>query len=212
MANTIISVKPEYGVNYKEGFIGFTFDDSSFLSMGISWFTRWEKGVNPDVPNISISHCFVVTGPDSCVEAWVPYVRKSKLSDYFNNPHLHVSFRKPKSMSDEMGKSIAEAATSQIGKSYDVLLIIGLLLTNTFVGKFLEKITNGWSKKLLTNLFNKRKAYICSELVGYAMSTQPQYKGQGILNGSLSSTDPQSLFEDRVIFEPWSEQIKGEKS
>jgi hypothetical protein len=108
MPRTIVIVKPEYGLNYTKGFIGFTFDDQSFVSNGIAWFTRWEEGENPDA-----------------------------------------------------------------------------------------------------RLFNKKRRFICSELAAYALNQQPEYHGKGILAQRPFSIDLQELFQDRVIFEPWSETVKG---
>jgi hypothetical protein len=209
--NQVVSVKPEYGVNYKEGYIGFTFDDDSFLSTGIAWFTNWERGVNPDVPNIPISHVFVVTGPDECVEAYVPKVRITKLSNYFTDPHKHIFFRKPINLDDSIAKGITDTAKSEVGKSYDYFLIIGHIISDSFIGRALDNLSKGWFRKFCSEVFDTRQGFICSELAGHSMSSQPMYKGKGVLAKPMKTIDPVELFQDRVIFTPWTIEIKGQK-
>jgi len=203
---TIVSVKPQYGVNYKDGFIGFIYNDSSFISLGISWFTNWERGQNPDVPNIPISHTLIVTGPNECVEANFPKIKRSLLTDYFNDPHNHIFFRKPVGLNDDISKRIIDTAYSKIGKLYDWTLLIGHTISNSFIGIILDVLTKGKSKEFFTNLFNKKNRMICSELAAYCLNEQPEYKGKGTLLKKLSSIDPQQFFQDKVIFTPWKGQ------
>lgn len=211
MSNYAVSVKPQYGLNYRDGFIGFTFDDSSFLSSGIVWFTSWEQGQNSDVPNIPVSHVFVVTGENQCVEAWVPKVRISSLSDYFNNPHKHVCFRKPNGMTDEIAQQIVKTSLSEVGKSYNYTLIIGHAISDSWVGRMFDSITGGKFHILVTSFFNTRWGFMCSQLASYCMNLISQYKGRGVLKDKVSSIDPQKLFQSKEIFEPWSITIKGDK-
>ena len=66
--NMPISVRPEYGANYKLGDIGFTFIDDNFISLGVAWFTKWDQGKNTDVPDVPVTHCFIVSGEDECID------------------------------------------------------------------------------------------------------------------------------------------------
>jgi hypothetical protein len=105
-SHDIVSVLPEFGVNYNVGYIGFTYTDNSFISKGIAWFTRWAKGENLDVPNVPLSHVIVVTGPDTCAEATVPRSKETPIQEYFDAPHTHIFFRKPVGWTDDLGKRI----------------------------------------------------------------------------------------------------------
>jgi len=208
MATKILNVPPVFGETYKVGYIGFTFQDHNFLASGVAWFTRWDKGANPDVPKLDLSHVIVVTGENECVEAYLPKVRRTPLSHYFDNPNNHVAFRKPVGLTPELGQRIADAAASRIGDSYGISLIIGQLLANCFLGHFLNWATRGWSSRVITGIFEKKNQFICSELGAYALNQQPEFKGKGILAEPPYEIDPQDLFEDRTIFEPWAESIK----
>lgn len=209
--NKLVSVRPEFGVNYDVGYIGFTFQDSNFLAEGVAWFTRWEKGENPDVPKLDLSHVIIVSGENECVEAYLPKVRRTPLSDYFDNPKDHIIFRKPVGWTPELGKRIAETAASRVGNRYGVSLIIGQLLANCFLGHFLGWLTRGWSHRVITGFFENKDQFICSELGAYALDQQVEFRGKGILAESAYEIDPQSLFEDREIFEPWAQQVKTGK-
>lgn len=211
MSNTIVSVKPQFGVNYKVGYIGFTFTDNNFISNGIAWFTRWEKGLNPDVPNINISHTFIVDGENECIEATSPTVCVSPLSKFFDNPHTHVCFRKPLGMTELTGHLMALDASHQLGKPYDYSLIVGHAIDDTFLGKLFDKITDDKGRDFLTWVFNNKGRFICSELIAAAMRNRPEYAGKGVLTKPPYSIDPQQLFQSREIFVPWSDEIKGEK-
>ena len=48
--------------------------------------------------------------------------------------------------------------------------------------------------------------WICSELTAYALDEQPEYHDQGILKRPNATISPQELFEDSVIFEPWTDR------
>ncbi len=39
----IAEQKPYFGANYDVGYIGFTVTKASFVSAGISWFTKWDR-------------------------------------------------------------------------------------------------------------------------------------------------------------------------
>ena len=200
------SVKPLFGINYNIGDIGFIFVDNEITSIGIAWFTDWEKGKNPDVPQIPVSHVVIVTGEDECVEALPLKVRKSTLSKYFNNTHAHISFRRPVNLMDDVVKDIVNDAYSTIGGLYNIFLIIGHFLSDNWFGRLLYKWTEGKSKIFFTKLFYIRNTWNCSQLVGYCLNNRPQYKGQGVLVNDLYSLDPQEVFQDRIIFVPWKKE------
>ena len=212
MSNTIVSVKPQFGVNYKVGYIGFTFTDNNFISNGIAWFTRWEKGENTDVPKLNLSHCFIVDSENECIEATENGVVTSPLTKYFNNPHAHVSFRKPIGLTELTGHLMALDVSHQLGKPYDYVLIVGHAIDDTFLGKLFDKITDDKSREFITWVFSTKGRFICSELVAAAMRNRPEYAGKGVLVHPPYSIDPQGLFQSKEIFSPWSEEIQGEKA
>lgn len=204
----MFNVPPVFGETYKVGYIGFTFQDHNFLASGVAWFTRWDKGENPDIPKLNLSHVIIVTGDNECVEAYLPRVRRTPLDHYFDNPNNHIAFRKPIGLTPEIGERIAKAAASRIGDSYGISLIVGQLIADSIVGRLLGWITRGWSHRLITGIFEKKNQFICSELGAFVLNEQPEYKGKGVLSKPPFEIDPQMLFEDREIFEPWAESIK----
>jgi len=55
-------------------------------------------------------------------------------------------------------------------------------------------------------LLNNEKRWICSELAAYCLDEQREYRGKGILAKPEDTIDPQELFEDETIFEPWKSE------
>jgi len=211
MGDSIVSVKPEFGVNYDVGYVGFTYTDKSFISVGVAWFTRWTKG--GDVPHLPISHALVVTGDGQCVEAHIPKVRRTALSVYFDDPHSHIVFRKPVGWTPEMGKAIAAAAEKRVDVPYGTALIAGHLLANSFLGKFLGVVTGGRSSRFFERLFESKRQLICSELAATCLREQPALAHLGLLDQKQSfEIDPQMLFQDDKLFVPWKDGVKGELS
>ena len=211
MSNTVVSVKPEYGVNYSKGYLGFTFTDGSFISAGIAWFTKWDRGTNPDVPRIPLSHVFIVSGENECIEATMPEVMRSPLTKYFDAPHTHVVFRKPVGLDDDIATRIVAVAEERIGCGYGYSLIVGHALANSLFGKLLGVITGGWSSRAMENLFDNRHQYICSELGSTALNEQPEYAGKGVLAHPPYTINPEALFNTKDVFDPWATRIKGVK-
>lgn len=211
MSHTIVSVKPQFGVNYKIGYIGFVFIDNDFVSNGIAWFTRWDKGENSEVPKLNISHTFIVNNENECIEAIEPVVSFSPLTKYFNNPHAHLSFRKPLNMTELTGNLMALDASHQLGKKYDYSLILGHTIDDIFLGKLLDKITNDESREFITRVFKTRGKFICSELISSVMRNRPEYMNKDVLCKSPYSIDPQQLFQSKEIFTSWNEEIQGKK-
>lgn len=210
--NSIVSVKPEFGINYKNGYIGFSFTDNSFIDNGVAWFSRWEKGRSSNLPDLNISHAFIVSGKDECIEALdMSGVSLSPLTKYFNDPHTHVCFRKPLGLTDEIATRMLLDASRLLGSPYDLVLVAGHIISDSFSGKLLEEITNGKSRELITWLFQTKGKYICSELCAEVLRKRPEYANKGVLAKPQYSLDPQTLFQDEIIFSPWVEDIKGQK-
>ena len=211
MANNIVSVKPEFGVNYNNGFMGFSFTDNSFVSNGIAWFDRWEKGKHSNLPDLNLSHTFIVSGKNECIEAIDTGVSLSPLSKFFDDPHTHVCFRKPLGLTDAIATRMLLDASKLLGSPYDFVLIAGHAISDTFGGKLLDEITKGKSRDLITWLFETKGRYICSELCAEVLRKRPEYANKGVLTHPPYSLDPQILFQDEIIFSPWFQEIKGQK-
>ena len=198
MSMRVESHIPQYGVNYRPGYIGFTFTDNSFVSLGIAYFTRHE------LSRIPVSHAFVVAGNDRLVEAHaLRGVAYDTISKYFNDPHVHVFFRKPLGWTERMGNAIAHSAERKIGCAYGYGLIAADLAADTWAGYWANRICQQWPRRFFCWLLNSPAAFICSELAAYALNEQPEFHGRGVLAGPLDTIDPQDLFEDETIFEPW---------
>jgi hypothetical protein len=197
------SITPQFGENYAEGYIGFTYVGGR-LSEGIAYFERWER-----LSDIRVSHTFVVSGPNECIEAHIDTgVARSTLSKYFDDPNTQVFFRKPIGLTVNTAGEIAEAAESKIGCRYDTGLIFADGLADTFLGHWLNKIFRQWPARIVSAIVARLTGtqMICSELVAYALAQLPEYKNTGILRQPLFTIDPQALFEDQTIFETWVNQ------
>jgi hypothetical protein len=157
--------------------------------------------------NISVSHALVVTGENECVEAIIGRgVARDPLDAYFNNPQARIFFRKPTGYTPAIGAAIAKIAQSQVGLKYDDVLLGAFLLRGTFLGHWIEKILGNQPAAHVNDLMHAQHKWICSELAAYCMEEQPQYADQGVLKDHVDAIDPQELFEDNVIFEPWKDQ------
>lgn len=85
-------------------------------------------------------------------------------------------------------------------------MIASQAIQGTFIGKLINSVFNGKPDELVSKLLNRDDRWICSELVAHCLQLQPEYADKGILLRPSDTIDPQELFEDPVIFEPWSYQ------
>lgn len=191
---TVKEKTPVFGQNYNIGYIGFSYS-GDFWSGGIAYFTRWAR-----LSEIRVDHAFVVTGKDTCVEAiYGSGVVENNLFDrYFNNRKKMVFFRKPLFWNEDVGTIIASTAKLQIGNGYDIKAI----LCHAFSGSLLGRLF--CADRWLTPRLSSKKRFICSELAAISLLSIPQFKDLGVLINDPSSIDPQELFEDNKIFEPWN--------
>jgi len=199
---SVQSLVPVYGDNYKQGYIGFTYRGSSLLSQGIAYFTRWSR-----LSDIHVSHVFIVTGENECVEA-VPRrgVVRTPLDAYFNDPKTQVFFRKPRKHTAPIGLRIAETALAQVGTKYDALLIAAQMLEGSFLRRWILSRFRLEGGHFVSALLNRQDRWICSELAAYVLDCQPEYVDRGILEKPNATIDPQELFEDEVIFAAWNHE------
>ena len=168
----------------------------------IAYFTRWARR-----SNIRVTHAFIVTGENNCIEARADKdrVQESKLEDYLKKPNCHIFFREPKNLTDEIANRIVQEAKLKVGHKYDHTLIRAHAYAGTLLGNFFDRVLQGKVKAWLAERFNKPNKWICSELAAYVLDKQPEYKDKGILKRRNATISPQELFEDREIFKPWKD-------
>ena len=201
MAIEIKSLVPKFGPdgNYHVGYIGFTYSEGNIISEGIAYFTRWHR-----MSDIKVSHALIVTGDNKCVEAHLETgVAEKDLSEYFDDLHCQIFFRKPKGLTSDIAKKIVEKAEEQKGCKYDLDLIKHMVKVHSIVGWTINKLTRDGYEKRITLAHEGDNKWICSELAAHCLDEQPEYKDKGILSKLDATIDPQELFEDQTIFEPW---------
>jgi len=199
MSLQIKSIHPIYGNNYKKGYVGFTFYNTSVVSKGIAFMTRWAR-----MSDIKVSHTLLVSGDNECIEAHVQNgVQRSTLNNYFDDPDCQIFFRKPIGLNDNIANRLEKVASKEVGTKYDAALIASHAMHGTFIGKLINTVFNGKPDRLVSKLLNRDDCWICSELLAYCLNEQPEYANKGILLRPSSTIDPQELFEDSLIFEPW---------
>ncbi|KPJ91175.1 MAG: hypothetical protein AMJ53_12195 [Gammaproteobacteria bacterium SG8_11] len=199
----LTSIKPMYGENYNEGYIGFTYYKTNFVCNGIAYFTRWSR-----VSDIKVSHALIVTGENQCVEAtFTKGVVQSDLAHYFDDPTCQIFFKKPNGLTKAIADKIVELAKKEVGTEYDTRLIASQALQGSHIGKLINSIFNGSPDRIVSKLLNNDNCWICSELVAYCLDEQLEYKNKGILSKPNETIDPQELFEDQVIFKAWKSAL-----
>jgi hypothetical protein len=199
------TLKPEYGKNYKPGYVGFSYDADEPVCEGIAYFSRYER-----LSEIRVSHCFLVTGENSCVEALVKTgVTENKLEERFANKNTAVFFRKPAGLTDDIAKRLIAAAMTQVGKKYDVGLALGQIVPNLFlVRRLLSKNTQESFESWWLGKVQNKDGFDCSELMAWTMDELPEYHDRDILARPNYVIRPQQLFESTVLFETWKKEIE----
>lgn len=197
----IESKTPQYGVNYNAGYIGFTFNDESFISEGIAYFTRWDR-----LSNIPVSHALIVVAENTCIEALMGEgVRINSLDKYFWEKNTHIFFRKPMSITENVTREIVQTAQKEVGATYASGLIVNDMIRSTFLGHLLDELTHDKIFDGLSMVLDKSGSFICSELAAYCLKSAKSwpYNNVGVLSRPASAITPQALFSDSVIFEQW---------
>lgn len=193
--------KPEYSLNYNKGYIGFTFNDSSIVSYGIAYFTRWDR-----LSDIDVSHALIVSDDNMCIEAVAGQgVIESNLDKYFYDEHTHIFFRKPKGWSETVADEIVSSARKEVGAHYADGLIVNDMMNHTFLGQMLNDLTHDAIVDGIAQALTRKGSFICSELAAYCLqsATNWPYNHMGVLEHPAAAITPQSLFEDVEIFELW---------
>lgn len=195
------STTPLWGVNLDVGYVGFSFQSNDFISIGIAFFEKFQA-----YGNVPVSHAFIVSGPDSCIEALGTGVQESNLMDRFNNPHIHVMFRKPKGWDKPMGDQIARAARQHVGDHYAYWTILAQAMARNAFGTILNKLTRNWPDRVVSKLLDNKRSEICSELCCLSLRCVPSLRYLGCLNMPPAMISPQQLFGDEQVFEPWKDR------
>lgn len=201
------TIRPVFGENYDIGYVGFEFPSfPGAFSRGITYFTRWDC-----MSDIPVSHTFLVTGPDECIEArFRGGVQVNTLKHYFDGPY-RVFFRKPVLYSQLTGQMLADTARREIGKRYDKKLIIAHAILGSLAFRIMNKARWGFSGETLAQMLDTPDAFICSELVAHVMGRFTEYCNRGCLRWPSARITPQQLFEDAELFEPWKNQNEATK-
>lgn len=198
------SLAPQFGDNYKPGFIGFTYAGSAQQSRGIARFSRWSR-----LSDIHVAQVLVVTGEDECVEA-VPGkgILKSPLHRHFDDPKTQIFFRKPRKCSPSLGQRIADTALAQVGTRHENLLLAAQVLEGSFLRRWLMSHFREDPEHFSARLLCRDSRWISSELAAYCLDCQPEYADRGILARSAHGISPQELFEDEELFAGWSTEAE----
>jgi len=197
------SEEPVYGENYDRGYIGFGYGRTHFVSKGVAYFTRLNR-----LGDVKVSHALIVTGPDSCIEArYNGGVQEGVLKQYFDDEEYQLFFRKPRNLDSTIATAIIKAAKTQLGCKYDTALLFSQAVNGSFLGRILNRAFGNSPDQMLSALVNSDARWVCSELVAYAMDNHPEYHDKGILADPHETIDPQELFEDTELFDPWHMEI-----
>lgn len=199
---TITTQPAQWQTNYDLGWIGFCYTADA-VGQGITYFEHWE-----DMAQVKVDHTLVVTGEDECIQAHIQNgVQFGKLSDYFNDPKTQIFFRKPVQWDVETGQAIDAGAYAQIGSAYGTPEIFALALADTEFGHLLNEWLKDKPAHLIGRMLDNPHSFICSKLVATALNSVPKYTGKGCLVNPAFMIDPQLLFQDAVLFEPWANQL-----
>ena len=205
----INSIEPKFKENYDIGYIGFTYDKSNIMSIGIAYFTDWIR-----MSNIKVSHCFIVTGEDELIEASAKKgVIKDTISKYFDDPNVQVFFKKPKMnrATSESGDLVALAVKVYLGFNYNYFaILIQFLYGNKTIPAILGLvgISHDSIRSFLLSLFEPLLCYysygfICSGLVARGLEITFCFNPRVPVN----LISPQELFEAPDPYYPWKGSV-----
>lgn len=203
-----INVVPKFGTNYKVGYFGFTKTSGNIVSGGITLYTG-EDRMGDGYP--AVSHVFIVTGENECVEALANGVVISTLDKYFNNPKVQVFFRKPRGLTLYIGEELRQIAYKYAEQKlkYGYATIAAHAINRGVVGQILNGITfGGWGK--LTYKLGSKGSMVCSEVCARMLQDHPKYKGVGCLRKDAVRITPDNLMQDDGVFTPWKNKVDSD--
>ena len=109
--------RPAFGKDFDLGWVGFVYCPGRLLSGGIAYLTRRAKK-----DAVTVSHAFLVTGPNECIEANLPagVVTSDLAKEYLDRDDLIVLFRKPLGLTSAITRRLVSSARGQVGAKFDV--------------------------------------------------------------------------------------------
>jgi hypothetical protein len=186
----------QYPADYDLGYIGFTCVPG-VISAGIAYAEHWHR-----LGRVTVTHTFVVTGNNECVEAHIDEgVARVSLDKYLRDPRCRIYFKRPRGWTQPLGARIAAAAATRIGARYNTSLILAEAAADTWLGHWCNRLFRDWPNRILSKILDQPNHWICSQLVADALAQQPEFKNLGILRQPLDTIDPQQLFDDPTLFE-----------
>lgn len=177
--------------NFGAGMVGFSFRDNNLISLGICVFTREE------LSNKNVSHSFYTVDGHTIIEAEEEGVIISDPKKYFDNPHIHVFFKKPRNLNPEYVQKMTEYAFSLVGKGYGWGLFINFLYQ--WVCNKIGIKTSQKSRPLLDN----PNTFCCSELTAGILNQIKEYSDLFPLNVYHPARISPILLFGSVIFKNW---------
>lgn len=193
---TVRQQHPVYGTNYGPGWIGFISRKDDFVAAGIDWFSRWDE-----TSHVPVSHTFNIVGSDLTVEAFENGVCEGSIDSYLNDPDATLLVRKPRGLTPAAASAIVRAAESHLDDLYNNRLIAALGASNTFLGHWLNKLTNGGYGKWLCQRADRPDEWICSKLVATTLQETGIPFAYGVMTQPPCTLMPIDLFEDIFVFE-----------
>src|SRR5437763_8841113 len=189
------SARPEFGKDYDIGWVGFV-RGRSVLSAGIAYLTRRDK-----VGGARVTHAFLVTGPDECVEANFPagVVVSGLAENYFDKDGGRVVFRKPRGLTPAVARRVVKRARAEVGAKFDVAGMAAEGLGDTFLGHLLNALLGDKPKKVAAKVLHRKGRWVCCDLVAHCLRAEPRYRGKGVLARPPGTISPQKLFEDEDL-------------
>ena len=194
----LIDERPQWGVNYNVGHIGFS-NNNSAIAKAIKWGTKYDKQ-----NKIEATHALIIINEHECIEALMGKgVVISPLSKYFDSEEFNIVIKAPKEYNATLGKGIVNQALEQLGAPYSAKVIFMSLCRGLVAGHIIDLIT----KDKLWDHFCKnrigRQTFICSGLVAYCLQKMAnwKYSKSGSLKRDFSGINPVELLYDTEIFE-----------
>lgn len=198
-----------FGKEFDLGWVGFVYCPARLISGGIAYLTRREKQ-----GDVTVSHAFLVTGPNECVEANLPagVVASDLAKEYLDRHDRLVLFRKPQGLTPAIARRVVSRARAQVGAKFDIGGLAAEALNDTFLGHLVDTLFDGKPRKLLASLLHQDSRWVCSGLVAYCLRQEPKYRKRGVLARLQGTVTPQELFEDGELFEPLLSPSRGRRA
>jgi len=178
----------------------------TLLSGGIAYLTRRAKK-----GEIKVSHAFVVTGPNECIEANLPVgvVTSDLAREYLNRDDRVILFRKPKGLTAAAAQRIIKRARAQLGARFDVGGLAAEGMHGTYLGNLITTLFGTKPREVVARLLHQKGRWVCSELVAHCLRKEQRYRDKGVLARPAGTASPQELFEDDEAFETSSAAAGG---